>query len=503
MVKYAPDYCRYWMSAVLPADSLLTGTSSGSDLSCLNRRIFSALSVLICTLSVTLFPNSEASALPTNQTKVARPKVYANGGVLTYGGASNFGSTGLAAMRLSSPVTSMTPTTDGHGYWMAGADGAVYAFGDAGFFGSFDSQDISQYSPVVSIIGTFDSSGYWMATRAGGIFAFGDAPFYGSAGGLTLNHPIVAMLAAPYDVGYWLIASDGGVFAYGNVGFFGSAESLNLAGPIMGAAVTLTGKGYWLVGADGSVFCYGDAGFFGSASYLNSELADWNSPVVGIARSSDGRGYLLASANGGVYGFGDAKYFGSEGGIDPSIPVSAITEMPDGDGYWMLDPDGFSYAFSSNGMPSPFAQSSAIAAIADSQVMQDPNTDPFCNPYGPCEQWCSLFSTWVWQQAGIPIPSFAFTGDVYNWAAQNTSVIPAGVIPPVGDIVMYGTDPNPGDSPHTGTVVQTWPSGAIVTIEGDSGPDLDGHYSVVINGPFLPDDPWAYNDYPVYAFSQP
>ena len=31
---------------------------------------------------------------------------------------------------------SVTATTDGYGYWLAGADGGVFAFGDAAYDGS-------------------------------------------------------------------------------------------------------------------------------------------------------------------------------------------------------------------------------------------------------------------------------------------------------------------------------------------------------------------------------
>ena len=36
----------------------------------------------------------------------------------------------------AAPIVGMTPTADGQGYWLVGADGGVFAFGDAPFFGS-------------------------------------------------------------------------------------------------------------------------------------------------------------------------------------------------------------------------------------------------------------------------------------------------------------------------------------------------------------------------------
>jgi hypothetical protein len=52
-------------------------------------------------------------------------------------------------------------------------------------------------------------------------------------------------------------------------------------------------------------------------------------------------------------------------------------------------------------------------------------------------------------------------------------------------------------------VTQVWPDGAIVTIDGDSGPGRNGNLSVVINGPFFPSNSGAYNGVPIYAFAQP
>lgn len=56
---------------------------------------------------------------------------------------------------------------------------------------------------------------------------------------------------------------------------------------------------------------------------------------------------------------------------------------------------------------------------------------------------------------------------------------------------------------HTGIVVQVWPDGAVLTVEGDAGPAPYGQYSTIVNGPFLPTDLSAYNGVPVYAFAQP
>ncbi len=57
-------------------------------------------------------------------------------------------------------------------------------------------------------------------------------------------------------------------------------------------------------------------------------------------------------------------------------------------------------------------------------------------------------------------------------------------------------------SVHVGLVMQVWPDGAVVTIEGDAGPAPSGSLAVVVNGPYLPSQSAVYNGLPVYAFAQ-
>jgi hypothetical protein len=54
-----------------------------------------------------------------------------------------------------------------------------------------------------------------------------------------------------------------------------------------------------------------------------------------------------------------------------------------------------------------------------------------------------------------------------------------------------------------GIVVQVWPDGAVVTVEGDAGPGNDGSLAVVVNGPFFPDLTEQTLGFPVYAYAQP
>jgi CHAP domain len=151
------------------------------------------------------------------------------------------------------------------------------------------------------------------------------------------------------------------------------------------------------------------------------------------------------------------------------------------------------------------ASGAAIVRIARSQIgTPEVPLGSNCTKYGPCEEWCALFATWVWQHAGVPIPSYPFTGSIYSWAASRTGVLPPTAAPSVGDAVLYGTGPSStSTSLHVGVIVQTWPDGAIVTIEGDAGPAPSGSLAVVINGPYLPSQSETYNGMPIYAYAVP
>jgi cell wall-associated NlpC family hydrolase len=172
---------------------------------------------------------------------------------------------------------------------------------------------------------------------------------------------------------------------------------------------------------------------------------------------------------------------------------------PAGAGYWLLDSEAFPVS-----LDHPDAASQAIVDIAASQLGPSKDGGNYCNPYGPCEEWCALFATWAWEKAGIRIPRYAFVGNVYDWARKHASVIPVTAKPAAGDLVLYGTGPQTvATSPHMGVVAQVWPDGAIDTIEGDSGPGPDNWTSVLINGPYLPAQSFFANGEPIYAYAVP
>jgi hypothetical protein len=307
------------------------------------------------------------------------------------------------------------------------------------------------------------------------------------------------MAATSDGKGYWLVAADGGIFSFGDAQFYGSTGGIVVNEPIVAMAATPDGKGYWLVAADGGIFTFGDARFFGS--WAADDLPD---PVVGMVASPDGGGYTVATADGVVLALGDAQAYGGLTLNPDATPVSDIIGNGAGTGYWLLGPEAWTYSFSSATGEGKLPESSAIVAAVASQIEPDPDTGFYCNPYGPCEEWCALFATWAWRQAGVPIPSYAFTGDIYYWAASHGALLPPTATPAPGDAVLYGTGPqNVDTSVHVGIVTQVWPDGAIDTVDGDSGPGRDGWLSVTINGPYLPSDSLSYNGVGIYAFAQP
>jgi len=105
----------------------------------------------------------------------------------------------------------------------------------------------------------------------------------------------------------------------------------------------------------------------------------------------------------------------------------------------------------------------------------------YCTKFGPCEEWCALFVTWVWKQAGVKIPSEPYSGTIYTWASEHTHAYPPTAHPQPGWAVEFGTGPRPGgESKHVAIVEKVLPNGEIVIINGD----FNG--KVVRTGPCLP-----------------
>lgn len=171
------------------------------------------------------------------------------------------------------------------------------------------------------------------------------------------------------------------------------------------------------------------------------------------------------------------------------------------------------------------ASGSEIVRIAESQLgtaESPPGSN--CNPYGPCEEWCSLFVAWVWKKAGVPLQgstaTYGYSGSIYEWAkaheggpfavtapgdpplstpeANGARVLPPSATPAPGDAVLYGTGPGFGESDHVGLVERVFPGGQITTIDGNFGD------RVARSGPFLPSQATSAGmPAPIYGYAQP
>jgi hypothetical protein len=428
-----------------------------------------------------------ATAVVTGAGAAATTGLFGDGGVLRYGAAQFFGSP--TQMHLAAPIVAMAATPDGGGYWLVGADGGVLTYGDARYFGGAGGRAL--YAPIVAMAATPDGGGYWLVGADGGVFTFGDAHYYG--GPAHVPEPVVGFAATPDGEGYWLVASHGEVYAFGDAKYYGSLGATNLHNlPVVAIASSQDGHGYWLVQGGGEVIPFGDAPRLGGMR--------GHPPVAGIAVTADGLGYWLVCGNGEVDAFGDAHNFGGNNSSVPRPPISAIVADLAGPGYWLLDPEAFPVSLDH---PGPGAHRD-IVRIAVSQLGPSRRGGNYCSPYGPCEEWCALFATWVWESAGIDIPRYPFVGSVYYWAKRHTRVLPVTAKPVPGDLVLYGSGPqNAYTSPHMGVVAQVWPDGAIDTVEGDAGPGPDGWTSVLVNGPYLPSQSYFANGMPIYGFAVP
>ena len=253
-------------------------------------------------------------------------------------------------------------------------------------------------------------------------------PFFGSMGGTRLNQPIVGMAATPDGKGYWLVAADGGIFSFGDARFFGSTGGIVLNEPIIAMAATPDGLGYWLVAADGGIFTFGDARFFGS--WANQNLPD---AVVGMLASPDGGGYSIATTDGVVLALGDAQVFGeldAESRCHARCRPSSATDRVPGTGSSTPTPGA---------IPSPrrlprggFPGSAAIVAAVASQIA------PIRTPVTCATRTARARSGARSSPPGpgampvIPIPSYAFVGDIYDWAACHGALLPPTAMPDSG-----------------------------------------------------------------------
>lgn len=141
-----------------------------------------------------------------------------------------------------------------------------------------------------------------------------------------------------------------------------------------------------------------------------------------------------------------------------------------------------------------------VVAIALSQlgVMERPPGSG-CNPYGPCEEWCSLFASWVWRRAGVPVGELAFSGDLYRWARAHTHVYPPSATPKPGWAVFFGSGPQ--------TTATSLHVAIVERVEGGELTLINGNYNggVERSGPCLPQAAQSAcgEAGPIYGYAEP
>lgn len=86
--------------------------------------------------------------------------------------------------------------------------------------------------------------------------------------------------------------------------------------------------------------------------------------------------------------------------------------------------------------------------------------------------WCAYFTSWVAQQAGVPVgpngQGIGYVPTVRQWAESQGRYIPAGGgAPQVGDLVVFDRRGD-GVLDHIGVVTGVRPDGGIDTVEGNS-----------------------------------
>lgn len=100
------------------------------------------------------------------------------------------------------------------------------------------------------------------------------------------------------------------------------------------------------------------------------------------------------------------------------------------------------------------------------------------NKWGPTGQpWCSYFATSMWRDAGVNIPKYGFTGDVYKWGERNHTAYNQHDLAKQarpGDAILFGTGPSWGGSEHIG-IIEKVEGNKITTIEGNSSDQVMRH----------------------------
>jgi len=212
--------------------------------------------------------------------------------------------------------TALIPAAGRGGHWLTTNVGRIVAVGSAPPIP--DLVDLlgpgALRGDVVGASPTPDGRGLWLVGAEGGVFALGEAGFHGSVpqlqgpgeplAGRSLAAPIVGVASSPTGHGYWLVAADGGMFSFGDAGYFGSIPQVLPPGRRLDAPVTdmiPQGNGYLLVAIDGGIFTFGQSRFHGSLGGHGQR------DIVAATVLPDRSGYLILQSSGTLTAFGTSR----------------------------------------------------------------------------------------------------------------------------------------------------------------------------------------------------
>jgi hypothetical protein len=100
------------------------------------------------------------------------------------------------------------------------------------------------------------------------------------------------------------------------------------------------------------------------------------------------------------------------------------------------------------------------------------------NKWGPTGQpWCAYFATSMWREAGVNIPTYGFTGDIYKWGERHHCAYDRHDLAKQarpGDAILFGTNSSWSGSEHVG-IIEKVEGNKITTIEGNSSDQVMRH----------------------------
>ena len=109
-----------------------------------------------------------------------------------------------------------------------------------------------------------------------------------------------------------------------------------------------------------------------------------------------------------------------------------------------------------------------VVSIAAGEIgtQEDSNNCVPGKPYSICASWCAAFTSWVWREAGEPIPFLTYVPDVYDWAVDHGRWYGSSRLSEAlpGDLIIFGSATN---RYHIG-IVQSVNGSTVHVISGNT-----------------------------------